>query len=228
MDSDLKSTHYLAKFIDHTLLKPEATLEQIEQLISTAKDYGFYSVCLNPCFVATASELLKDTGVLVCTVVGFPLGANTTATKVFETKKAIIDGADEVDMVINVGALKARNHLLVEEDIKEVVMAAQGKTVKVILETALLEAEEIKMACVLAQKAGAHFVKTSTGFSTRGATVEDIQLMKSSISHPMQIKASGGIKDLSTAKKMIDAGATRLGTSAGMAIIDGLSSENNY
>lgn len=228
MDSDLKSNIYIAKAIDHTLLKPEATLEQIERLVETAKIYGFFSVCLNPCFVATASELVKGSDVKVCTVIGFPLGANTTAAKAFETKKAIIDGADEVDMVINIGALKSKHYLLVEEDIREVVKNADGKIVKVIIETALLDREEIKIACELSQKAGANFVKTSTGFNGGGATVEDVTLMKNSVSAPMQIKASGGIKDLHTAKLMLQAGATRLGTSSGVAILEGLSSESAY
>ncbi len=231
MPTDLKSTNSLldfAKFIDHTLLKPEATLEQIQHLIATAMEYGFYSVCLNPCFVAMASKLLKDSEVLVCTVIGFPLGANTTTTKSFETKQAILDGADEIDMVINIGALKAKNYLLVEYDIKEVVKASEGKVVKVILETALLDAEEIKIACGLAQKAGAHFVKTSTGFSTRGATVLDVELMKSAISGTMKIKASGGINSSLIAKLMIEAGASRLGTSSGVAIIEDSRSTTSY
>lgn len=228
MATDSKSTNYLAKTIDHTLLKPEATLEQIEKLVETAKTYGFCSVCINPCFVATASEMLKGSDVKVCTVVGFPLGANSPATKAFETAQAIKDGAQEIDMVINVGALKSKRNLLVEEDIRAVVNAAEGHTVKVIIETALLTKDEIKLACEISQKAGANFVKTSTGFNGGGATVEDIELMKASIKAPMQIKASGGIKDLASAQKLLAAGATRLGTSSGVAIIEGQTSTEAY
>lgn len=224
----MNSNSYLAKTIDHTLLKPEATLDQIKQLAETAKQHGFFSVCIQPYYVPFAAQWLKGTEVKVCTVIGFPLGANTTAVKAFETKKAVSDGADEIDMVINIGALKAKEHSVVEEDIREVVLAAAGKTVKVILETALLTSEEITIASKLSQKAGAHFVKTSTGFSTRGASLEDIALMKNAITSPMQIKASGGIKDFETAKKMLDAGATRLGTSSGVAIIEGKKSNESY
>jgi deoxyribose-phosphate aldolase len=228
MENDLNSNSYLAKTIDHTLLKPEATINQIQSLVETAKQYGFFSVCLQPSYVASAAKWLQGSGVLVCTVIGFPLGANTTETKAFETKKAISDGADEIDMVINIGALKSKNYLVVEKDINEVVKAAEGHTVKVILETALLSAEEISMASKLSQKAGAHFVKTSTGFNGRGASLEDIAIMKAAISPPMQIKASGGIKDTETAKKMLDAGASRLGTSSGVAIVEGQKSSENY
>lgn len=224
----MNSNSYLAKTIDHTLLKPEATLDQIQNLVETAKKYGFFSVCLQPYYVAPAAKWLKGSGVLVCTVIGFPLGANATATKAFETKKAIEDGADEIDMVINIGALKSKNYSVVEEDINAVVKAALGKTVKVILETALLTADEITMASKLSQKAGAHFVKTSTGFNGRGASLEDIALMKAAITPPMQIKASGGIKDTESAKKMLDAGASRLGTSSGVAIVEGTVSNQAY
>ena len=185
-------------------------------------------MCVNPSYVATCAELLKGTGVQVCTVIGFPLGANSTATKAFETAHAIKDGADEIDMVINIGALKSQKLLLVEEDIKEVVAAAEGKIVKVIIETSLLTNEEKVIACQLAEKAGANFVKTSTGFNGGGATIEDVILMKESVSTTVSIKASGGIKDLETAKRLIAAGASRLGTSAGIAILKGFTVQDFY
>ncbi|MEA9356405.1 deoxyribose-phosphate aldolase [Bacteriovorax sp. PP10] len=218
----------IARSIDHTLLKPDATITQIHNLIEEAKTYRFFSVCVNPSYVATCAELLKGSGVQVCTVVGFPLGANSSATKAFETAHAIKDGADEIDMVINIGALKSQKILLVEEDIRDVVAAAEGKVVKVIIETSLLTDEEKVVACQLAEKAGAKFVKTSTGFNGGGATIEDITLMKESVSTTVEIKASGGIKDLETAKKMLAAGATRLGTSAGVAIIKGFTTQDFY
>lgn len=218
----------IAKSIDHTLLKPEATFNQIHALVDEAKQYRFFSVCVNPSYVATCADLLKGTGVQVCTVIGFPLGASSTATKAFETAHAIKDGADEIDMVINIGALKSQKLLLVEEDIREVVYAAEGKLVKVIIETSLLTDEEKVIACQLAEKAGANFVKTSTGFNGGGATVADIKLMKESVSSTIGVKASGGIRDLETAKKMLAAGATRLGTSAGVLIVKGLASQDFY
>ena len=218
----------IARSIDHTLLRPEATIAKIQHLVEEAIQYRFFSVCVNPAYVATCAELLKGTGVQVCTVVGFPLGANSSATKAFETTQAIKDGADEIDMVINIGALKSQKLLLVEEDIREVVAAAEGKIVKVIIETSLLTNEEKIIACQLAEKAGANFVKTSTGFNGGGASVEDIILMKESVSTTVSIKASGGIKDLETAKRLIAAGATRLGTSAGVAILKGFSVQDFY
>jgi deoxyribose-phosphate aldolase len=218
----------ISKSIDHTLLRPDATFTQIYHLIEEAKQYNFFSVCVNPSYVATCSEMLKGTGIQVCTVVGFPLGANSSAVKAFETAHAIKDGADEIDMVINIGALKSQKLLLVEEDIRDVVFAAEGKIVKVIIETSLLTDEEKVIACQLAEKAGAAFVKTSSGFNGGGATVEDITLMKNSISTTVAIKASGGIRDLETAKKMLAAGATRLGTSSGVAIVKGLSTLDFY
>lgn len=218
----------IARSIDHTLLKPDATINQIHNLIEEAKTYRFFSVCVNPSYVATCAELLKGSGVQVCTVVGFPLGANSSATKAFETAHAIKDGADEIDMVINIGALKSQKILLVEEDIRDVVLAAEGKVVKVIIETSLLTDEEKVVACQLAEKAGAKFVKTSTGFNGGGATIEDIILMKESVSTTVEVKASGGIKDLETAKKMLAAGATRLGTSAGVAILKGFTTQDFY
>jgi deoxyribose-phosphate aldolase len=218
----------ISRRIDHTLLKPDATVAQIQMLVEEAKLYHFFSVCVNPSYVATCAELLKGSGVQVCTVVGFPLGANATVTKVFETAHAIKDGANEIDMVINIGALKSQKLLLVEDDIRDVVFAAEGRIVKVIIETALLTNEEKVIACQLAEKAGASFVKTSTGFSGGGATVEDIKLMKDSVSTSIGIKASGGIRDDKDAKKMLAAGATRLGTSAGVSIVKGPTTQDFY
>ncbi len=228
METGTGNQDIIAKSIDHTLLKPEATFAQIHHLVDEAKQYRFFSVCVNPSYVATCAELLKGSGVQVCTVIGFPLGANSSATKAFETAHAIKDGADEIDMVINIGALKSQKLLLVEEDIRDVVFAAEGKTVKVIIETSLLTDEEKVLACQIAEKAGANFVKTSTGFNGGGATVEDIKLMKESVSSNVEVKASGGIRDLETARKMLAAGATRLGTSAGVSIVKGLASQDFY
>lgn len=209
----------LNKMIDHTLLKPEATKEMIENLCREAKEYDFKSVCVNPYWVSTAYEELRDSDVLVCTVVGFPLGATTKETKFFETDFAVQEGADEIDMVINVGALKSKQYDVVLEDIKSVVQAANGRTVKVIIETCLLTDEEKVKACELSKEAGANFVKTSTGFSTAGANVEDVELMRSIVGDALEVKASGGIRDLDTALKMIEAGASRLGVSAGVQIM---------
>lgn len=209
----------LNKMIDHTLLKPEATKEMIENLCREAKEFDFKSVCVNPYWVSTAYDELRDSDVLVCTVVGFPLGATTKETKFFETDFAVQEGADEIDMVINVGALKFKQYDVVLEDIKSVVQAANGRTVKVIIETCLLTDEEKVKACELSKEAGANFVKTSTGFSTAGANVEDVELMKSIVGDALEVKASGGIRDLDTALKMIEAGATRLGVSAGVQIM---------
>lgn len=218
----------LNKYIDHTLLKPETQVEQINQLCEEAKQYQFASVCVNPTWVAHCSELLKDSDVKVCTVIGFPLGATTTETKAFETKNAIENGADEIDMVINIGSLKDRRYEEVEDDIKAVVDAANGKTVKVIIETSLLTKEEKQKACELAKKAGAHFVKTSTGFSGGGATVEDVRLMRLAVGPEMGVKASGGVRNLEDAQAMIKAGATRIGASAGVQIVSGLESNSDY
>lgn len=209
----------LNKMIDHTLLKPEATKEMIENLCREAKEFDFKSVCVNPYWVSTAYEELRDSDVLVCTVVGFPLGATTKETKFFETDFAVQEGADEIDMVINVGALKSKQYDVVLEDIKSVVQAANGRTVKVIIETCLLTDEEKVKACELSKEAGANFVKTSTGFSTAGANVEDVELMRSIVGDALEVKASGGIRNLDTALKMIEAGATRLGVSAGVQIM---------
>lgn len=210
----------LNSMIDHTLLKANGTKEEIENLCREALEYNFAAVCVNPYYIEYCSEILKGSEVKVATVVGFPLGANTKEVKAFETKDAIMKGASEIDMVINIGALKNREYDLVKEDIEAVVKAAEGKAlVKVIIETALLSQEEKIKACQLAKEAKAHYVKTSTGFSTGGATLEDVELMKSIVGHDLNIKASGGIRDRETAEKMIKAGANRLGTSSGIKIV---------
>lgn len=209
----------LAGMIDHTLLKAEATEAQVRTLCEEAAKHKFASVCINPSYVALAHQLLKGSGVMVCTVIGFPLGATDTKTKADETRTAIANGADEIDMVIHVGALKSKNHKLVEEDIRAVVQAAQGHTVKVIFETGLLSDEEKRVACDLSKKAGAHYVKTSTGFGPGGATEQDIALMRQAVGPAMGVKASGGVRDRETAEKMIRAGATRIGASASVAIV---------
>ncbi len=218
----------LNKYIDHTLLKPDATKDQIEKLITEAKKYDFASVCVNPTWVATAAEGLAGTDVKVCTVIGFPLGANTSAVKAFETKDAIANGADEVDMVINIGALKAGDNQAVEADIRAVVEAANGTLTKVIIEACLLTDEEKVRACQLAQKAGADFVKTSTGFSTGGATVADVALMRQTVGPDMGVKASGGARSYEDTIAFIEAGASRIGASAGVAIMEGLTAESSY
>ncbi|WP_103105588.1 deoxyribose-phosphate aldolase [Brevibacillus reuszeri] len=210
----------IASYIDHTLLKPEATKEQVMKLCVEAREYKFASVCINPAFVELASSMLKDTEVKVCTVVGFPLGANTTALKVEETKQAIREGAEEIDMVINIGALKAGDAKLVEDEIRAVVEAAEGQLVKVIIETCLLTREEKILACQLSEKAGAHYVKTSTGFSTGGATAEDVALMREVVGDRLGVKASGGVRDLITAQNMIEAGASRIGSSNSTVIVN--------
>ena len=211
----------LNKYIDHTLLKPDASQEQIETLIEEAKKYDFASVCVNPTWVNFAAQALKATDVKVCTVIGFPLGANTPELKAFETSDAIQNGANEIDMVINIGALKSRNFDLVERDIRAVVEAAKGTLVKVIIETCLLTDDEKVKACQIAQKAGADFVKTSTGFSTGGATVEDVALMRKTVGPDMGVKASGGARSYEDALAFIKAGATRIGASSGVAIMEG-------
>ncbi|WNC15642.1 deoxyribose-phosphate aldolase [Brevibacillus brevis] len=210
----------IASYIDHTLLKPEATEEQVMKLCVEAREYGFASVCINPSFVELAASMLQTSKAKVCTVVGFPLGANTTAIKAEETRQAIRDGAEEIDMVINIGALKSGDAKRVEDDIRAVVEAAEGKLVKVIIETCLLNREEKILACQLSEKAGAHFVKTSTGFSTGGATAEDVALMKEVVGDRLGVKASGGIRDLAAAQRMIDAGATRIGSSNSVVIVN--------
>ncbi|UII54468.1 deoxyribose-phosphate aldolase [Cytobacillus spongiae] len=218
----------LAKMIDHTALKPETTKEQIEKLCHEAKEFQFASVCVNPTWIEAASALLAGTGVDVCTVIGFPLGANSPETKAFETKDAIQKGATEIDMVINIAALKDRNDKLVEDDIRAVVEAANGTLVKVIIETCLLTEEEKIRACQMAVAAGAQFVKTSTGFSSGGATASDIALMRKTVGPDIGVKASGGIRSLEDAEAMIEAGATRIGASSGVSILKGKISTSNY
>lgn len=223
------STNSISGMIDHTLLKPEARREAIVKLAEEAKQYGFASVCVNPVWVETAAEVLKGTEVKVCTVIGFPLGASAPEVKAFEAAHAISQGAGEVDMVINIGALKDENDELVASDIKGVVEVASGKAlVKVILETCLLTEEEIVRACKLSVSAGADFVKTSTGFSSGGATVEAVALMAKTVGPGTGVKASGGVRTLADAEAMIHAGATRLGTSAGVAIAKGQSGQSDY
>ncbi|EFK39254.1 deoxyribose-phosphate aldolase [Peptoniphilus lacrimalis] len=218
----------LNKYIDHTLLKADATQESIKELCRQAKEYDFMSVCINSSNIELAKEELKGTDVKICTVIGFPLGATTTESKVFETTDAIEKGADEVDMVLNIGALKSKNFDIVLRDISEVAKAAhnKGKILKVILETCLLEKDEIIKACQLSKEAGADFVKTSTGFSTGGAKEEDVALMRKTVGDLMGVKASGGIRTLEKARLMIENGATRLGVSAGVQIMEELESEN--
>lgn len=219
----------IASYIDHTLLKPEATQSQIEVLCQEAAKYEFASVCVNPTWVAFAAEQLKDSPVKVCTVIGFPLGASTSDTKSFETKDAIAKGATEIDMVLNVGALKSGQLDVVKEDIQAVVEAAKGKAiVKVILETCLLTKDEIVTASQLSKEAGADFVKTSTGFSTGGATPEDVALMHKTVGADLEVKASGGVRSLEDFNKMVEAGATRIGASSGVAIMEGLKSDSDY
>ena len=218
----------LNKYIDHTLLKPDASQEQIETLIEEAKKYDFASVCVNPTWVNFAAQALKATDVKVCTVIGFPLGANTPELKAFETSDAIQNGANEVDMVINIGALKSRNFDLVERDIRAVVEAAKGTLVKVIIETCLLTDDEKVKACQIAQKAGADFVKTSTGFSTGGATVRGVALMRKTVGPDMGVKASGGARSYEDALAFIKAGATRIGASSGVAIMEGDVANGDY
>ncbi|HFH9839130.1 TPA: deoxyribose-phosphate aldolase [Streptococcus suis] len=218
----------LNKFIDHTVLKPETTKEQVTKVLEEAKEYDFASVCINPTWVSFAAEGLKGTDVKVCTVIGFPLGANTPAVKAFETKDAIENGADEIDMVINIGALKDKNYDLVLEDIKAVVDASGDKLVKVIIETCLLTDEEKVKACELSKEAGADFVKTSTGFSTGGATVEDVALMRKTVGAEMGVKASGGARSYEDAIAFIEAGATRIGASSGVAIMKGEKANGDY
>lgn len=218
----MKLVKPLNKYFDHTLLKPEARLEQIEKLCREALEYDFYAVCVNSCYVGTCSDLLKGSDVKVAAVVGFPLGACTTASKVFETEEACKDGAKEIDMVLNVGVFKDGRYDYIREDIREVVNAAAqyGAIVKVILETCLLDSAEIEEACRLSVEAGAQFVKTSTGFGSGGATAEDVALMKKTVGPAVEVKASGGIRDYETVMAMIEAGADRIGASASVAVME--------
>lgn len=209
-----------AKMIDHTLLKPEASREQVKKLCQEAVEYGFHSVCVNSCYVSFCADLLKDSDVKVCTVIGFPLGAMSSAGKAAEAAAAVKDGADELDMVVNVGMIKSGDWEYVRQDIEGVVEAAGSSAlVKVILETCLLTEDEKRRACRVCREAGAAFVKTSTGFSTGGATAADVRLMRAEAGDSMGVKASGGIRSLKDAEEMADAGADRIGTSSGIAIV---------
>ncbi|CAG7634572.1 deoxyribose-phosphate aldolase [Paenibacillus allorhizosphaerae] len=219
----------IASYIDHTLLKAEADESAIRKLCEEAKQYGFYSVCVNGTWVPVCRELLQGTGVKIAVVCGFPLGANDSAVKAYEAAKAAEQGAEEIDMVLQIGRLKQGDYDAVREDIRAVVKAVEGQAiVKVIFETGQLTDEQKIAACRLSEEAGAHFVKTSTGFGQGGATVEDIRLMRANVSAAIGVKASGGVRDFETAVKMIEAGATRLGTSSGVAIITGLQSSSSY
>ncbi|MCB0341092.1 MAG: deoxyribose-phosphate aldolase [Pseudobdellovibrionaceae bacterium] len=220
----LQNQSSVAQLIDHTLLRADCTSQEIQKLCAEAKEYGFFSVCIHPFFIDQAKIELSGSAVKICTVIGFPLGANLTSTKATECEQALAAGANEVDMVINISALKDKRDSVILEDIKGVVTAARGCPVKVILETALLNEQEKILACELAKEAGAQYVKTSTGFARpahgpAGATVEDIRLLRTIVGPEMGVKASGGIRDLATATAMIAAGATRLGTSNSVAIV---------
>jgi deoxyribose-phosphate aldolase len=215
-------------FIDHTLLSADATLLQIHKLCEEAIAYKFATVCINPSYVSAATQSLKGSDVKVCTVVGFPLGATSTKSKVEEAKQAIEDGASEIDMVLHQGQLKSKEFQYVENDIRAVKKGIGTHTLKVILEICNLTDEEIAEACHIAERAGANFVKTSTGFGSHGATLKAVQIMKENISNQVQIKASGGIRDSNTAQQYIDMGVTRIGVSSGIAIVDGTSPSTNY
>ncbi len=217
----------LNKYIDHTVLKADTPKAKVQQIIDEAIQYDFMSVCINPTWVSFAAEKLAATDVKVCTVIGFPLGANTSTVKAFEAAEAIKNGADEVDMVINIGAAKDGDWDLVESDIQAVVDASKDVTTKVIIETSLLTDEEKVKACQAAVRAGADFVKTSTGFSTAGATVTDIALMRQTVGPDLGVKASGGVRSIADAQAMIEAGATRLGTSNGVDIMKGNVADGN-
>lgn len=212
----------LARYIDHTILKPDALEADILKVCDEAKTHGFFSVCVNPYYVPMVANALEGTDVKVTSVIGFPLGANTSKMKAMEANQAILDGAHEIDMVINVSALKDKRYTFVESDIKAVVDAIDGRAIlKVILETCLLTDEEKVKACELSKSAGAQFVKTSTGFSTGGATVHDVKLMKATVGDALEVKASGAVRDYETAMKVIEAGATRIGASASVSIVTG-------
>ena len=217
----------LNKLIDHTYLKAFGTKNEINKLIEEAIEYDFKSVCVNPFWVEHSAQLLNGTDVLVCTVIGFPLGANTIATKVFETKDAIINGADEIDMVLNIGKAKEQDFDYIYTEVKAVREACPSKTLKVILETCYLTKEEIRLTSVASIKAGADFVKTSTGFGTDGANVEDVIIMKK-VAKDKEVKASGGVRSKEDLEKMITAGATRIGTSSGISLIKGETVDSDY
>lgn len=219
----------LAKYIDHTILKPQTTEEQVKVICAEAREHGFFSVCVNPCYVSLVKKELEGSETKVCSVISFPLGANIPAVKAFEATQSIEAGADEIDMVINIGALKDGKYDYVREDIKAVVEACKGKALlKVIIEACLLTDEEKVKACELSKEAGADYVKTSTGFSTGGATAEDIALMRKTVGPELGVKASGGVRDFEGAKKMIDAGASRIGASSSVAIVTGGVSDSDY
>ena len=218
----------LNKYIDHTLLKPESTTSQIIKLCEEAKKYDFASVCVNPTHIALCAKELEGSTVKVCTVIGFPLGANTSAVKAFETKNAIENGAQEIDMVLNIGALKEGNYQLVHDDIKAVHDAANGTLVKVIFETCLLTNEEIVKACEICMEVGVEYVKTSTGFNKSGATFEVVKLMSDTVKGKCLVKAAGGVRCFDDAVKMVnECGASRLGTSSGVAIMEGATADKN-
>lgn len=216
----------LNNYIDHTLLKPDATLKEIERLCAESLKHQFAAVCINPCWVKNAFALLKGSNVKLCSVVGFPLGANTTETKAEEARELSNWNVDEIDMVMNIGALKAQDTDAVIKDIRAVVQAAPKAVIKVILETCLLTDEEKVIAALLVKEAGAHFVKTSTGFSKGGATVQDVALLRKAVGADFGIKASGGIRELSLALALIEAGATRIGTSSGVTLMDLIKKES--
>lgn len=219
----------IERYLDHTVLKPESTDLDIQKACLDAKEYNFKAVCIQPMWVKYTADMLKGTDVNTCTVIGFPLGANTSDVKAYEAKQAVKDGAVEVDMVINIGAIKSEDFSLVHDDIKAVVDAVKGKAiVKVIIETCLLTENEKVRACEISKRAGADFVKTSTGFSTGGATVDDIKLMRETVGKEMGVKASGGVRSIEDAKAMIEAGATRIGTSNGVAIVEGKEATESY
>lgn len=219
----------LASYIDHTLLKADATSAAIAKLCAEAREFGFYSVCVNGVWVPYCKELLDGSPVKISVVCGFPLGANAPAAKAHEAAIAAEQGANEIDMVLQIGQLLQGRHAEVEEDIRQVVQAVEGQAiVKVIFETGFLNEEQKVTACKLSEQAGAHYVKTSTGFGPGGATVEDIRLMRANVSAHIGVKASGGVRDVETAKRMIEAGATRLGTSSGAAIVQGQASQGGY
>ena len=218
----------MARLIDHTLLKPMSTRADVIRVCKEAKEYGFKSVCLNTTWIRIAAQELRGSQVMPIAVVGFPLGAMSTKGKSLETRQAISDGAEEIDMVINIGALKGGDHNLVFDDIRAVVDAAQGRPVKVILETTMLSRAEKIAGCTISKAARAHFVKTSTGFGGGGATIEDVELMRSVVGPEMGVKASGGVRNADDLQKMVDAGATRIGASAGIAIVQGQTSSGSY
>jgi deoxyribose-phosphate aldolase len=219
---------HLAKYIDHTLLKQDATFSQVETLCHEAKQYDFMSVCIQPHFVKFVKPLLVESSVKICTVIGFPLGQSSRETKVFETKQAIQDGADEIDMVINLSLLKAGKFHELYLEIADIKHACQNRILKVILETSLLTDQDIIKACQIAKEAKANFVKTSTGFANGGATTAAVRLMKQTVGQDLEVKASGGIRSLADMQAMIEAGATRIGTSSGVAIMQGLAGQTGY